>query len=74
MHAQKVETTTLETIIDKAWEDRAALTPQTKGEVRDTVDAVLSLLDSGRLRVAEKVGDVWQVNQWAKKAVLLGRT
>ena len=29
------------------------------------------MLDSGRARVAEKVGDQWQVNQWLKKAVLL---
>lgn len=72
MHAQKAATQSLETIIDKAWEDRAALNTSTKGEVRDTVNEVLSLLDSGALRVAEKSGDAWHVNQWLKKAVLLG--
>jgi len=71
MHAQKLETATLELIVDKAWEDRAAISASTQGEVRDAVDTVLSLLDCGRLRVAEKIGDVWQVHQWAKKAVLL---
>ncbi|HSD69129.1 MAG TPA: 2,3,4,5-tetrahydropyridine-2,6-dicarboxylate N-succinyltransferase [Woeseiaceae bacterium] len=35
------------------------------------VDAAIGLLDSGELRVAEKVAGVWQVNQWLKKAVLL---
>ena len=30
-----------------------------------------SLLDSGKARVAEKVGGEWQVHQWLKKAVLL---
>src|SRR5262249_12413223 len=31
----------------------------------------ITLLDGGKLRVAEKVGNAWQVNQWVKKAVLL---
>ena len=29
------------------------------------------MLDSGRLRVAEKTGGKWVTNEWAKKAVLL---
>jgi len=35
------------------------------------VHAALEALDAGNLRVAEKSGDGWHVNQWAKKAVLL---
>ncbi|MBP1806569.1 2,3,4,5-tetrahydropyridine-2,6-dicarboxylate N-succinyltransferase [Rubellimicrobium aerolatum] len=63
----------LEAAIDAAWEDRAALTPDTKGEARDAVEAVLEALDGGSLRVAERQADGrWTVNQWAKKAVLLG--
>ena len=62
---------TLETTIDAAWEARADLSAATQGEVRDAVDEALNLLDSGRARVAEPVGDDWQVNQWLKKAVLL---
>lgn len=62
----------LETAIDAAWEDRAALTPSTTGEVRDAVEATLEALDGGTLRVAERGADgQWTVNQWAKKAVLL---
>ena len=62
----------LESAIDAAWEDRAALTPSTKGEVRDAVETTLDALDSGALRVAERGADgSWTVNQWAKKAVLL---
>ena len=57
--------------IDAAWENRAELTVHTQGAVRDAVDAALALLDSGEARVAEPVGDGWQVNQWLKKAVLL---
>jgi 2,3,4,5-tetrahydropyridine-2-carboxylate N-succinyltransferase len=61
----------LQTIIDKAWDERQSLGMQTKGEVRDAVEQTLSQLDSGLLRVAEKNGKEWHVNQWAKKAVLL---
>lgn len=62
----------LENVIEAAWEARDTITFDTKGEVRDAVDEAINLLDSGELRVAERlgVGD-WKVNQWAKKAVLL---
>jgi 2,3,4,5-tetrahydropyridine-2-carboxylate N-succinyltransferase len=39
--------------------------------LEDAVSHALTLLDSGELRVAEKIDHVWQVNQWLKKAVLL---
>ncbi|MEO1543481.1 MAG: 2,3,4,5-tetrahydropyridine-2,6-dicarboxylate N-succinyltransferase, partial [Pseudomonadota bacterium] len=43
-----------------------------KGDVRDAVETALNMMDSGKLRVAEKgVDGAWMVNQWAKKAVLL---
>ena len=57
--------------LDAAWEDRASVTQETKGKVRDAVEAALDLLDGGKARVAEKIGDEWVVNQWLKKAVLL---
>jgi 2,3,4,5-tetrahydropyridine-2-carboxylate N-succinyltransferase len=62
----------LETAIEAAWEARDAITPATTGETREAIEATLEALDSGRLRVAEKHGANWRVNQWAKKAVLLG--
>ncbi len=63
----------LEAAIDAAWEARDTITPQTTGEIRDAIENTLDALDSGSLRVAEKAADGnWQVNQWAKKAVLLG--
>ena len=61
----------LEHTIDAAFEDAAALTPDTQGEIRAAVDAALDLLDAGTARVAEKIGGDWHVNQWLKKAVLL---
>ncbi|MDF3607971.1 2,3,4,5-tetrahydropyridine-2,6-dicarboxylate N-succinyltransferase [Paracoccus sp. DMF-8] len=62
----------LETAIEAAWENRDSITPDTRGETRDAVEATLEALDRGALRVAEKRGADWHVNQWAKKAVLLG--
>jgi len=63
----------LETAIEAAWEGRDAITPATNGAARDAIENTLAALDSGKLRVAEKQGDgSWHVNQWAKKAVLLG--
>ena len=61
----------LEQLIDHAWEDRDNISPDTKGELRDAIDAALEGLDSGTFRVAEKNSDGWTVNQWLKKAVLL---
>ena len=61
----------LEAAIETAWEARDGISPATKGEARDAIEATLSALDSGKLRVAEKRGNDWHVNQWAKKAVLL---
>ena len=62
----------LEAAIESAWEIRDQITPATKGEARDAVEATLEALDRGTLRVAERRGADWHVNQWAKKAVLLG--
>lgn len=59
-------------IIDDAFEKRDGVGPATKGEIRDSVEAALDLLDRGEARVAERRADgSWQVNQWLKKAVLL---
>ncbi len=62
----------LESAIEAAWDARDSITPATTGEARDAIEATLDALDRGTLRVAEKGGTDWHVNQWAKKAVLLG--
>jgi 2,3,4,5-tetrahydropyridine-2,6-dicarboxylate N-succinyltransferase len=56
-------------VIETAWEARASLKPTQ--ELRDSVEEAIAGLDSGRLRVAEKVGGEWITHQWLKKAVLL---
>lgn len=66
------DTSQLQSIIDLAWESRAEINAINAPAVRDAVEAVISQLNNGSLRVAERrgVGD-WHVNQWVKKAVLL---
>lgn len=67
-----MNTDQLQSIIEAAWDDRVALSPDTQGERREAVDAAIMGLDDGTFRVAEKVGRDWIVHQWLKKAVLLG--
>ena len=69
-----MKTQELKSVIDAAWNKRDKLNTKTSGEIRDAVETVLNLLDSGKERVAEPNKETtsnWQVNQWLKKAVLL---
>ena len=62
----------LQSVIDLAWEGRADINATNAPEVRDAVEQVIADLNAGRLRVAERQGvGQWTVNQWVKKAVLL---
>ena len=66
-------TSTLEASVNAAWDDRASLTPETRGEYRDAVETAIMGLDSGEMRVATKRGNGdWTAHEWLKKAVLLG--
>jgi 2,3,4,5-tetrahydropyridine-2,6-dicarboxylate N-succinyltransferase len=63
---------TLQDIIDQAWEDRANLSPsKAPKEIVDAVESVIADLNKGRVRVAEKFNGEWITHQWIKKAVLL---
>ncbi len=62
----------LQSLIELAWDNRASLTTTNSPEVREGVEQVISDLNTGRIRVAERQGvGQWTVNQWVKKAVLL---
>ncbi|MCX9095735.1 2,3,4,5-tetrahydropyridine-2,6-dicarboxylate N-succinyltransferase [Providencia rettgeri] len=62
----------LQAIIEQAFEERASITPNTvSSSVKQAVLDTIALLDSGKLRVAEKIAGVWVTHQWLKKAVLL---
>lgn len=62
----------LKLIIEQAYERRTEITPKNVDPVtRVAIEQTIEKLDSGEIRVAEKVDDEWVVNQWVKKAVLL---
>jgi len=55
-------------LINKVWENRELLKDS---EVKKTILDVIEKLDKGELRVADKTGSEWTVNEWVKKAILL---
>lgn len=68
-----MKTQQLKSAVEAAWDARAQLSPDTKGEFREAVETSILALDSGEMRVASKSGNGdWTVHQWLKKAVLLG--
>ncbi len=57
----------LDNVIKKAWENK-------EGDISfaiNIIDQVLEMLDSGEMRVAEKINDEWITHEWIKKAILL---
>lgn len=59
-------------IIEEAWKIKEKITPELQGQKEhEAVEIALNGLDSGQLRVCDKQGDTWHVNEWLKKAVLL---
>jgi len=62
----------LREIIEAAFEERKVISPESAGaELLAAIEATISALEQGILRVAEPVNGEWQVNEWLKKAVLL---
>jgi 2,3,4,5-tetrahydropyridine-2-carboxylate N-succinyltransferase len=62
----------LQSLIDDAFEKRAQLSPQKLDlTLEQAIQKVIYLLDTGQLRVAEKIAGQWHTHQWLKKAVLL---
>jgi len=65
MNLEKIEKT-----INEAFEKKDKIDSSDK-TLNDLVRETIDLLDNGKIRVAEKKDDKWQVNQWIKKAILL---
>ncbi len=68
-HPSSLTMSQLESIINAAWDDRSMLNDKS---VQATIREVVSLLDTGQVRVAEPTANgEWKVNDWVKKAVIL---
>ena len=61
----------LKSVIEKAFDDIANINPDNCGDLTRVIDEVMNLINTGQLRVSEKVNNEWITNQWVKKAVLL---
>lgn len=63
---------TLEPLIDASFEARNDITPgNVDTATKEAIVQILMGLESGALRVAEKINNNWVINQWIKKAILL---
>jgi 2,3,4,5-tetrahydropyridine-2-carboxylate N-succinyltransferase len=60
-----------EKIIDTAFENKEKIDANSDKSIIDAIKETIELTDQGKIRVAEKKGDSWVVNQWVKKAILL---
>ena len=62
----------LQNVIEAAFAERASLNSKNATPIlKATVLEIIHLLDTGSLRIAEKINGKWQVNEWLKKAILL---
>ena len=57
--------------IEKYWIEKEKIDFSSNKKLKDDILNVLKGLDDGNLRVCEKNGKNWIVNQWIKKAILL---
>ena len=60
-----------EKIINDAFENKEKISIKSDKKIIKTIKETIELLDQGKIRVAEKKNDSWEVNQWIKKAILL---
>ena len=65
-----MDNTETKDFIEKAWDNIADLDFKDEALIKH-VNNTIDLVDNGTIRVAEKQGNDWTVNQWIKKAVLL---
>ena len=67
-----LDTTKLKQIVENAFlpESERKIDPNSR-EAIDAVETVIFALDRGEVRVVERAGTDWAVNEWVKKAILL---
>jgi len=66
-----MDTKPFEKIINEAWNNKNQINSKSDKKILNAVGKTIELLDSGKIRVAEKKNNQWHVNQWIKKAILL---
>ena len=66
-----MNTKSFENIINEAWNNKNQVNSKSNKKIINAIGKTIDLLDSGKIRVAEKKNNQWHVNQWIKKAILL---
>ena len=61
----------LEKIINESFEKKEKIGPKSDKKLVKAINETIDLVDSGKIRVANKQNGNWIVNQWIKKAILL---
>ena len=61
----------LEKIINDSFEKKETVSPKSDKNLVKAINETINLVDSGKIRVANKQNGNWIVNQWIKKAILL---
>ncbi len=61
----------LEKIINTAWENKDQVNPDSDKNLKDSINQIIEDLDSGKVRVAEKINGKWVSHQHIKKAIML---
>ena len=61
----------IEKIINSAWENKDQINPNCDKKIKDSINQIIADLDSGKIRVAEKISGEWITHQHIKKAIML---
>ena len=61
----------LEKIINESFEKKEKIGSKSDKKLLKAITETINLVDSGKIRVANKINGSWIVNQWIKKAILL---
>ena len=58
-------------LIENAFENIENINSSSPSDIIKAIDLTIEDIDTGNLRVAEKINNNWIINQWVKKAILL---
>ena len=61
----------IEKIINDAWENKDQVNQNSDKSLKDTINQIIDDLDSGKVRVAEKLNGEWITHQHIKKPIML---
>ena len=61
----------IEKVINDAWKTKDQINQNSDQKIKDAINQVISDLDSGKSRVAEKINGEWVTHQHLKKAIML---